>query len=316
VGSAIATEVRDVIETHARDQLAPWIDLMFGGVTYEPEGRPPVGVLDEYPFSNQNGGQVMHAGNTEGVAQSFRLEQDALITAVEFTVTRQGSPPGDMHACIYRATGTHGVDARPTGAALATSSPIAAASAAVSPSYGPKMFRLPTPIEVAAQVTHCVAFQYSGAGSVFTNWVSPGADATSPAHAGNRSLSVALASWSALLDMDLVFRLHGRGPAGTLREFWARLSILYGDTFEATMGEEYVGENLLTGVVVIDVFGTPGRGAGPLVEKADMVRDVFNRKTLGEIDFLPTSGPGRPINDREGWLMVSLRTPFEVHEVY
>ena len=108
--------------------------------------------------------------------------------------------------------------------------------------------------------------------------------------------------------------------SGALREFWARLTILYGDAFESTMGDEGVGENVLVGAVVVDLFGPPGHGKGPLIEKADQVRDLFNRKTFDigdtEIEFQPTSGPGEPRVDREGYLVVSLRTPFEVQEIY
>jgi hypothetical protein len=102
---------------------------------------------------------------------------------------------------------------------------------------------------------------------------------------------------------------------GALRELWARVTILYGDAFEATMGPEDVGENMLTGVVIIDVFGRPGLGAGPLLEKADEARVLFNSKTIGDIEFGPSSGPGVPREDREGWLHVAVRTAFEVHEV-
>lgn len=102
---------------------------------------------------------------------------------------------------------------------------------------------------------------------------------------------------------------------GDLREFWARLTVLFGEAFEATMGPEDVGENVLTGVVVLDLFGASGLGAGPLLEKADEARALFSSKTIEDIEFGPSSGPGVPRDDREGWLHVSVRTPFEVHEV-
>lgn len=104
--------------------------------------------------------------------------------------------------------------------------------------------------------------------------------------------------------------------AGALREFWARLTILYGDAFEETMGPEDVGHNRITGVAVLDVFGEPGKGTGPLTKKADEARAVFNRITLDGIEFGPTSGPSAPRVEREGWLMVSLRTPFAAFEVH
>lgn len=123
-----------------------------------------------------------------------------------------------------------------------------------------------------------------------------------------------LASWIPLTFDGVTF--EPEDSAGALREFWARLTILFGDAFEATMGPEEVGENVVTGVVVIDLFGEPGYGTGPLLEKADMIRDVFNRQALDGIEFRPTSGPTAPRSEREGWLTVSLRTPFEVDEVY
>lgn len=127
-----------------------------------------------------------------------------------------------------------------------------------------------------------------------------------------------LAPWIPLTFDGVTF--EPEDDSGALRQFWARCTILFGDAFEATMGDEGEGENMIAGVVVLDLFGSPGAGRGPLLAKADQARSVFNRRTLATdgdpIEFQPTSGPSKPREEREGWLMVSLRTAFEAHETY
>lgn len=104
---------------------------------------------------------------------------------------------------------------------------------------------------------------------------------------------------------------------GALREFWARIAIRFGDAVESTMGDEDVGENEIFGVAILDLFGAPGAGRGRLIEQADEIRCILSRKTIDGVEFGPTSGPGEPVTDpREGWLQVSMRTAFTIHEVH
>jgi len=104
---------------------------------------------------------------------------------------------------------------------------------------------------------------------------------------------------------------------GALRDFWARITIIFGDATESTMGDENVGENQIFGVAILDMFGAPGAVRGQLLVKADDARRVLSRKTIDGVEFGPTSGPGEPVTDtRDAWLQVSLSTRFTIHEVH
>lgn len=92
---------------------------------------------------------------------------------------------------------------------------------------------------------------------------------------------------------------------------WLRVSLLWGDAFEEAMG--IAPESTVVGVVVLDLFGAPKRGYGPLQRLGDTARDLFNMVDLGAVRFGPSTAP-RQIEEREGWLQVQVSTAFELEE--
>lgn len=98
--------------------------------------------------------------------------------------------------------------------------------------------------------------------------------------------------------------------------FWMRCTVRFGDAFEDAMGVDEGGTrgSRVAGVVILNVFGKPGRGDGPLVALADIARGVFNMQDVDGVRFGPTSPPTPPETDRQGWRGVALFTPFEVDE--
>lgn len=101
---------------------------------------------------------------------------------------------------------------------------------------------------------------------------------------------------------------------GALLDLWARVTVLFGDGFEHAMGGEGSRENRITGVVVVDLFADPGNGRGELTKAADVVRGVFNGKTIEGIEFRVPSGPTKPREERRGWLQSAVTTAFDVYE--
>ncbi len=94
---------------------------------------------------------------------------------------------------------------------------------------------------------------------------------------------------------------------------WSRLSFLWGDGFEHTMGGPDRGKNELIGVVTVQLFVPPGEGTGQLEVYADGVRNIFNRQVVSGVRFGAPSGP-RAASQREGWLQVDIDIPFTVEE--
>ncbi|HEX7048654.1 MAG TPA: phage tail terminator-like protein [Longimicrobiales bacterium] len=94
---------------------------------------------------------------------------------------------------------------------------------------------------------------------------------------------------------------------------WVRLSILWGDAFEQTMGGPAVGKNEVVGVVSVTLFYPPGRGTGVLEGLADDVRDIFNRAEVSGVRFGAPSGP-KPARERDGWVQTTVDVPFTVEE--
>src|SRR5947207_971022 len=60
------------------------------------------------------------AGDDVATGQSF-TSNGGLLSSAQFHLAKNGSPTGTAVAKLYAATGTFGTDAKPTGAALATS---------------------------------------------------------------------------------------------------------------------------------------------------------------------------------------------------
>jgi hypothetical protein len=78
---------------------------------------------DSYSETNWDTIAIIDASDTLEAAQSFNGSGGAL-SGCRFYLRRYGSPTRNVTAKLYAITGTHGTDAKPTGAALATSDPV------------------------------------------------------------------------------------------------------------------------------------------------------------------------------------------------
>lgn len=64
---------------------------------------------------------------------------------------------------------------------------------------------------------------------------------------------------------------------------WIRVNILPGTGFAETLGTS--GYNMYTGLIYIAVFAPENTGTAQMLVYSDALMDLFNRKTINEINF-------------------------------
>lgn len=97
---------------------------------------------------------------------------------------------------------------------------------------------------------------------------------------------------------------------------WVRVSILWGDAFELTIGDAGVGENEIIGVLSVAVFVPGGAGEGELEQLCSLIRSMFDRMDVGSLRFGAPSGPkpGPPAVENDGWEQRVIDVPFTLEE--
>jgi len=143
-----------------------------------------------------------YVGWLQGVGQCFTAATGKLYSA-KFYLKKTNSPTGNASAKVYAYTGTPGVDAKPTGAALATSALFDVATLTTDFQLIEFIFSGAERIQLSA-INYIVTFEYTG-GDV-SNVVNVGNDYVSPAHAGNGSF-IQTPTWTAM-DDDVIFYLY------------------------------------------------------------------------------------------------------------
>jgi hypothetical protein len=139
-------------------------------------------VIDENLSQNQSHGAY---GGLIGIAQSFTGNGTALKYAT-FYLTRVGTAPGNLTAVLYAHSGTFGTSSLPSGAALATSDPIAASSISTTP--GEVRFTFSSPYTVAAGTHYVICLLFSQSGMDVNNCIFFYSNSVAATHPGNSSV--------------------------------------------------------------------------------------------------------------------------------
>jgi hypothetical protein len=138
-------------------------------------------VIVSYSEINQNTQNNLYHGNRSsyGCAETLGIAQT--ITSIKFYLRKVGSPTANCYAKIFASTGTVGTNAKPTGAALATSN--ALASSTFTTSFALYEFTFATPYSISAGDV-CFSFYFDG---VYGggDYVQIGIDTTSITDPGN-----------------------------------------------------------------------------------------------------------------------------------
>lgn len=158
-------------------------------------------LVDSYSESNQSTNGILSTVNT-GYAQSF-TSTGGHITSCVFYLKINNSPTGNATASLYALSGTHGTDAIPTGAALATSNALNVAT--LTTSFALTTLTFPTPYRTSAGTNYIIALEYNS-GNV-TRELHIGFDNTSSTHGGNQSREAAAGTWTSQAG-DLVFYVY------------------------------------------------------------------------------------------------------------
>ncbi len=102
-------------------------------------------------------------------------------------------------------------------------------------------------------------------------------------------------------------------PAIDSRKLWAEIHVLWGSTFVSTMGGPGEGQNSIPGVIHVTIWGPKDRALGAVLEKTDVVRDMFNRVVFSGVKCRAPDG-AVVIEDDPEWVQAVVRTGFEVVE--
>ena len=155
--------------------------------------------------SNADTASDFQVGNATitGQAQSFANGVNAqFLTRVRVQLQKVGLPTGNITVALYAHSGSFGTTSVPTGAALATSAAVDAAT--LTTAYKEYEFDFKDDLyEMVASTNYCVAILHAVIDG--SNYVEVDGLAASGTHAGNRSQEVG--TWSATAADDLAFEV-------------------------------------------------------------------------------------------------------------
>ena len=168
-------------------------------------------LIDSYPTGNRDAEYNLvethpSAGAGDSAAgQSFQNgAYPAHITQAAFYLSDGATnPDGNVRAVLYAHTGTYGVSSKPTGAALATSDPIACNMIGGAYAIHTFTFSAGQQYVMAANTYYCIAIQRDAtADGVFV-----GRDSSAPTHAGI-SFYYDNSAWTTLAGTDTIFYVY------------------------------------------------------------------------------------------------------------
>lgn len=91
---------------------------------------------------------------------------------------------------------------------------------------------------------------------------------------------------------------------------WIRPTLRFGSGQMETYGS--AGVNTIEGLLLLDAFTVTKTGLGTLYGYVDTLRDLFDRVTVGAVEFGAASGP-REVSD-EQWRGLQIEVPFIIEE--
>lgn len=177
-------------------------------------------IIDSYSESNQSAGGNL-GGVFPGLGQCFTGNGETVGSAQWYLIKHTTGATGNAIAKIYNTTGTYGTNAKPSGAALASSSLLDIST--LTTSYGLYTFNFTgaDSITLTNGSYYCLTIEkydtWGGAG-----FITLGRDSSSPSHSGNDAYSVS-GSWSAPFAGDFCFYVYSADVvAPTFNVAWAR----------------------------------------------------------------------------------------------
>lgn len=167
------------------------------------------GLVDSYSESNQSSSIRLDgsgaAGGLGAAGEAFMAGISGVLDVAKWYIKKGGSPTGNLVAKLYNTTGTLDVDAKPTGAALATSDNVDASTLTTSFGLVTFTFSGANKIALISGNTYCITLERFVADT--SNYVEVGGDSSSPTHSGNRA-GYSFSTWSGTSSLDLCFYVY------------------------------------------------------------------------------------------------------------
>lgn len=175
-------------------------------------------LIDSYSETNADSGFNLDSDYTDGspAGQSItNLATPMAITSSKFYFRKgAGSPTGNLVAKLYAHSGVFGTSSVPTGSALATSDPIAAAGISGSLSLVEFIFSGANQYVMSASTHYVIVLDGSAVGDA-SNYMIYGVDSSSPTASGNFSFGITSTTWSFSSTIDMPFYVYGLVPTTT-----------------------------------------------------------------------------------------------------
>ena len=166
-------------------------------------------IVASYSESNKDYNSI-HESSVDNsyIGQCFHGD-GRILTSCKFYLSTYGSPSGmmnpTMYAYLYASTGTYGTDMKPTGSALATSTPLDISVVPTYTSFALEEFIFDGTFTLVAGTAYVIVIAYIGGDA--SNYLIVGADASSPSADGNYCINAG--SWYADNSKDLCFYIYG-----------------------------------------------------------------------------------------------------------
>lgn len=170
-------------------------------MSFVPVFCPADPVIDFYSESNRNSEQDIRP-TVDSHGQAITLAAAENIRSAIFQLGKGlGSPTGNAIVRLYATTGTVGVDAKPTGAALASTATFDVST--LTTSFQLVEFVFATPYSASAGGI-AVVIEYTNGDA--SNYITFGIDTSSPSHAGNWFTGTP-GTWTGQSTIDSIFYL-------------------------------------------------------------------------------------------------------------
>lgn len=161
-------------------------------------------LANSYAETNQDENWNVSSTNYTKVSQSF-ISANGRMSSAKFYLKKVGSPTGNAIAALYELSGTHGTNAVPTGAALATSDNFDVSTLTTSYQLITFTFSGANRYNITAAYYYEIVFEYSGGDA--DNYVQVGIDGSSPSDSGNPAYYTG-GSWTPTTAKDVIFYVY------------------------------------------------------------------------------------------------------------
>ena len=170
-----------------------------------------INLIDSYTDDNNSFNlETLHPSaqivNYSSFGQSVNITQTTWVSSIQFQLEKTGNPTGLAYVRIYNATGTHGVNATATGAALYSSPGLNVSTFGGAPAEID--FNFTNPVQISTGI-YVIAFENPTAGTVNgNNYPEIRQDNGAVTHDGNIAYYVN-GAWAWTNAADTWFRIYG-----------------------------------------------------------------------------------------------------------